>query len=170
MEGKEPSTGLIHPFCDEICWEVLLKNVLIFERIKEELRNGSGLLVAINEGYNKAFSAILDSNVTTFLTGAILYALGQGPVKGFAIVLMIGIASSFFSAVFITRVIVYWMSKKGGDKSSISFASPFAKNVLSDLNIDFLSKRKIAYLFSTGFIVVGLAVALISGLKFGDLG
>ncbi|AFL83287.1 protein-export membrane protein, SecD/SecF family [Belliella baltica DSM 15883] len=142
-------------------------NVLIFERIKEELRNGSGLLVAINEGYNKAFSAILDSNVTTFLTGAILYALGQGPVKGFAIVLMIGIASSFFSAVFITRVIVYWMSKKGGDKSSISFATPFAKNILSDLNIDFLSKRKIAYLFSTGFIVVGLAVALISGLKFG---
>ncbi|MFD2034128.1 protein translocase subunit SecDF [Belliella marina] len=142
-------------------------NVLIFERIKEELRNGSGLLVAINEGYNKAFSAILDSNVTTFLTGAILYALGQGPVKGFAIVLMIGIASSFFSAVFITRVIVYWMSKKGGDKSSISFATPFAKNVLSELNIDFLSKRKVAYLFSTGFIIIGLAVALISGLKFG---
>lgn len=142
-------------------------NVLIFERIKEELRNGSGLLVAINEGYNKAFSAILDSNVTTFLTGAILYALGQGPVKGFAIVLMIGIASSFFSSVFITRVIVYWMSKKGGDKSSISFATPFAKNVLSDLNIDFLSKRKVAYLFSTAFIVIGLAVALVSGLKFG---
>ncbi|MCH7415735.1 protein translocase subunit SecDF [Belliella sp. R4-6] len=142
-------------------------NVLIFERIKEELRNGAGLLVAINEGYSKAFSAILDSNVTTFLTGAILYALGQGPVKGFAIVLMIGIASSFFSSVFITRVIVYWMSKKGGDKSSISFATPFAKNVLSNLNIDFLSKRKVAYLFSTGFIIIGLAVALISGLKFG---
>ena len=87
-------------------------NVLIFERIKEELRNGAGLLASINAGYNKAFSAILDSNVTTFLTGAILYALGQGPVKGFAIVLMIGIASSFFSAVFITRVIVHWMSKK----------------------------------------------------------
>ncbi|HCX74784.1 MAG TPA: protein translocase subunit SecD, partial [Algoriphagus sp.] len=102
-------------------------NVLIFERIKEELRNGAGLIAAINSGYNKAFSAILDSNVTTFLTGAILYALGQGPVKGFAIVLMIGIASSFFSAVFITRVIVSWMSKKG-DKSSISFSSPIAKN------------------------------------------
>ncbi|MFN3802365.1 protein translocase subunit SecD, partial [Belliella pelovolcani] len=131
-------------------------NVLIFERIKEELRNGSGLLAAINEGYGKAFSAILDSNVTTFLTGAILYALGQGPVKGFAIVLMIGIASSFFSAVFITRVIVYWMSKKKGDKASISFSSPLAKNVLSELNIDFLSKRKVAYLFSTGIIVIGL--------------
>ncbi|WP_075350073.1 protein translocase subunit SecDF [Algoriphagus marinus] len=141
-------------------------NVLIFERIKEELRNGVGLLGAINAGYDKAFSAILDSNVTTFLTGAILYALGQGPVKGFAIVLMIGIASSFFSSVFITRVIVSWMSKKG-DKSSISFATPFAKNALSSLNIDFLGKRKVAYLISTGIIVVGLAIAAISGLKFG---
>ena len=71
-------------------------NVLIFERIKEELRNGAGLIAAINEGYKKAFSAILDSNVTTFLTGAILYALGQGPVKGFAIVLMIGIVYHSF--------------------------------------------------------------------------
>ncbi|WP_304517838.1 protein translocase subunit SecDF [Cecembia rubra] len=141
-------------------------NVLIFERIKEELRRGSGLIAAINEGYNKAFSAILDSNVTTFLTGAILYALGQGPVKGFAIVLMIGIASSFFSSVFITRVIVHWMSKKG-DKSNISFATPFARNVLGQLNIDFLSKRKIAYIISTTIIVIGLAIAAINGLKFG---
>lgn len=141
-------------------------NVLIFERIKEELRNGVGLIASINAGYNKAFSAILDSNVTTFLTGAILYALGQGPVKGFAIVLMIGIACSFFSAVFITRVIVSWMSKKG-DKSSISFATPFAKNALSSLNIDFLGKRKVAYLISTGIIIVGLAIAGLNGLKFG---
>ncbi|AKP50856.1 protein translocase subunit SecDF [Cyclobacterium amurskyense] len=141
-------------------------NVLIFERIKEELKNGSGILQAISSGYDKAFSAILDSNVTTFLTGAILYALGQGPVKGFAIVLMIGIASSFFSSVFITRVIVYWMSKKG-DKSNISFATPFAKNLFSDLNIDFLGKRKVAYLISTGIIVVGMILALTSGIKFG---
>ncbi|MFC5626528.1 protein translocase subunit SecDF [Algoriphagus winogradskyi] len=141
-------------------------NVLIFERIKEELRNGVGLIAAINAGYNKAFSAILDSNVTTFLTGAILYALGQGPVKGFAIVLMIGIASSFFSAVFITRVIVSWMSKKG-DKSSISFATPFAKNSLSSLNLDFLGKRKVAYLISSSIIVIGLGIAAVNGLKFG---
>ncbi|MDR7129968.1 SecD/SecF fusion protein [Algoriphagus sp. 4150] len=141
-------------------------NVLIFERIKEELRNGVGLLAAIDAGYNKAFSAILDSNVTTFLTGAILFALGQGPVKGFAIVLMIGIASSFFSSVFITRVIVTWMSKKG-DKSSISFATPFAKNALSALNFDFLSKRKVAYLISTSIIVIGLGIAAVNGLKFG---
>lgn len=141
-------------------------NVLIFERIKEELRSGAGLLAAINAGYNKAFSAILDSNVTTFLTGAILFALGQGPVKGFAIVLMIGIASSFFSSVFITRVIVSWMSKKG-DKSSISFATPFAKNALSALNFDFLGKRKVAYLISSAIIVIGLGIAAINGLKFG---
>ncbi|MDN3204292.1 protein translocase subunit SecDF [Algoriphagus sediminis] len=141
-------------------------NVLIFERIKEELRNGVGLLQAISAGYDKAFSAILDSNVTTFLTGAILYALGQGPVKGFAIVLMIGIASSFFSAVFITRVIVSWMSKKG-NQSKISFETPLAKNVLSKLNIDFLSKRRIAYMTSTAIIVVGLGIAAINGLKFG---
>jgi SecD/SecF fusion protein len=141
-------------------------NVLIFERIKEELRNGVGLMAAINAGYSKAFSAILDGNVTTFLTGAILYALGQGPIKGFAIVLMIGIACSFFSSVFITRVIVSWMTKKA-DKSSINFSAPFAKNALSSLNIDFLGKRKVAYLISTSIIVIGLGIAAFSGLKFG---
>jgi len=141
-------------------------NVLIFERIKDELKNGVNLLSAINAGYNKAFSAILDGNVTTFLTGAILYALGQGPVKGFAIVLMIGIACSFFSSVFITRVIISWMTKKG-DKSSISFATPFAKNSLSALNIDFMSKRKIAYIASTSIIVIGLGLAVVNGLKLG---
>lgn len=141
-------------------------NVLIFERIKEELRNGVGLMTAINAGYSKAFSAILDGNVTTFLTGAILFALGQGPVKGFAIVLMIGIACSFFSSVFITRVIVSWMTKKG-DKSSINFTAPFAKNALSGLNVDFMSKRKFAYLISTSIIVIGLGIAAVNGLKFG---
>lgn len=141
-------------------------NVLIFERIKEELRNGVGLMTAIEAGYNKAFSAILDGNVTTFMTGAILYALGQGPVKGFAIVLMIGIACSFFSSVFITRVLVSWMTKKG-DKSSINFTAPFAKNALKGLNIDFLSKRKLAYMASSTIIVIGLGIALVNGLKFG---
>ena len=141
-------------------------NVLIFERIKDELRNGVNLLSAIKIGYDKAFSAILDGNVTTFLTGAILFALGQGPVKGFAIVLMIGIACSFFTSVFITRVMVTWMTKKG-DKSSISFATPFAKNSLSALNIDFMSKRKIAYLASSSIIVIGLGLAVVNGLKLG---
>jgi SecD/SecF fusion protein len=141
-------------------------NVLIFERIKEELRNGVNLMAAIDAGYNKAFSAILDGNVTTFLTGAILYALGQGPVKGFAIVLMIGIACSFFSSVFITRVIVFWMTKKG-DKSTINFTAPFSKNALTGLNVDFMGKRKIAYVISTSIIVIGLVFAIFNGLKFG---
>ena len=141
-------------------------NVLIFERIKDELRNGVNLMSAINIGYDKAFSAILDGNVTTFLTGAILFALGQGPVKGFAIVLMIGIACSFFTSVFITRVMISWMTKKG-DKSSISFATPFAKNSLAALNIDFMSKRKIAYIASSSIILIGLGLAVVNGLKLG---
>src|SRR5690554_269484 len=127
-------------------------NVLIMERIKEELQNGAGLMRAINEGYDKAFSSILDANVTTFLVGAILYALGQGPVKGFAIVLMIGIVSSFFTAVFITRVIVHWMTKKG-DKSKMSFSLPFSRGLFSDLNIDFMSKRKFVYLIDRKSVV-----------------
>ncbi|OOG78879.1 protein translocase subunit SecDF [Algoriphagus sp. A40] len=141
-------------------------NVLIFERIKEELRNGVNLMAAIEAGYSKAFSAILDGNLTTFLVGAILFALGQGPVKGFAIVLMIGIACSFFSSVYITRVIVYWLTKKG-DKSTINFTAPFSKNALTGMNVDFMSKRKVAYLISSSIIVIGLAIAVFNGLKFG---
>jgi SecD/SecF fusion protein len=141
-------------------------NVLIFERIKDEIRNGVGLMNAIQIGYDKAFSAIFDGNLTTFLVGAILFALGQGPVKGFAIVLMIGIACSFFSSVYITKVIVSWMTGKG-DKSSLNFTAPFAKNALTSLNIDFLSKRKLAYTVSSTIIVIGLAIAAINGLKFG---
>lgn len=141
-------------------------NVLIFERIKEELRNGAGIKAAIGSGYSKAYSSIIDANVTTFITGMLLYILGQGPVKGFAITLMIGIACSFFSAVFITRVIVEAFSKKG-DKSKISFANAFSKNVLAGLNLDFLSKRKIAYLFSGAFITLGIIALIARGLTLG---
>ena len=88
-------------------------NVLIFERIKEELRNGAILKQAISSGYNKAYTSIIDANATTLLVGIILFNLGQGPVKGFAVTLIIGIICSFFSAVFITRVIVEYLSKKG---------------------------------------------------------
>src|SRR5690606_2984154 len=82
------------------------------------------------------------------------------------IVLMIGIASSFFTAVFITRVLVYWMSKKG-DQSKLSFSTPFSKNLFNDLNIDFMGKRKFSYMISTAIIIIGMVVALTSGLKFG---
>ena len=141
-------------------------NVLIFERIKEELRNGAGMKQAISAGYSKAFSSILDANVTTLIVGIILFAMGQGPVKGFAITLMIGIASSFFSAVFITRVIVEALTKKG-DKSKMSFSTSMFNNFLIGMNFDFLSKRKMAYLFSGTFITVGLIAMILNGITLG---
>ncbi|MCL4147373.1 UNVERIFIED_CONTAM: hypothetical protein GTU68_052822 [Idotea baltica] len=141
-------------------------NVLIFERIREELRNDVPLLQAISSGYKKAYSSIIDANVTTFLTGVILYWLGQGPVKGFAVTLMIGIICSFFSAVFITRVIITWMSKKGNE-SKISFETPMTKGWLTNLNIDFLGKRRMAYLTSGIIIAVGITIMATSGLKLG---
>ncbi len=137
-------------------------NVLIFERIREELRNGSGILNAISLGYSKAYSSIIDANVTTFLIGVIMYTLGQGPVKGFATTLMIGIASSFFSAVFITRVIATWMTKKG-DKSKISFDMFWSKNLLANLKIDFMSRRRMAYIFSGVFISAGMILLILEG-------
>ncbi|WP_462247229.1 protein translocase subunit SecDF [Ekhidna sp.] len=141
-------------------------NVLIFERIKEELRNGSGLKAAISSGYSKAYWSIFDANVTTLIVGFILFTLGQGPVKGFAITLMIGIVCSFFSAVFITRVIVEAFSKKG-DNSKLSFANAFSRNALTNLNFDFLSKRKLAYAFSMIFIGVGIVAMIVKGITLG---
>ncbi|MFT4737138.1 MAG: SecD/SecF fusion protein [Cyclobacteriaceae bacterium] len=141
-------------------------NVLIFERIKEELRNGAGIKQAISAGYQKAYSSIIDANVTTLITGIILYTLGQGPVKGFAITLIIGIVCSFFSAVFITRVIVEAFSKKG-DQSKITFANAFSRNAFINSKFDFLSKRKLAYIFSGTFITIGIVAMLIKGLTLG---
>ncbi|WP_420388149.1 protein translocase subunit SecDF [Roseivirga sp.] len=141
-------------------------NVLIFERIREELRNDVPLVQAISSGYQKAYSSIIDANVTTLLTGIILYALGQGPVKGFAVTLMIGIICSFFSAVFITRVIVTWMTKKGNE-SKISFETPVSKGLLSNINIDFLGKRRMAYMISSIVIVIGIAALSTNGLRLG---
>ncbi|MBL3656962.1 protein translocase subunit SecDF [Fulvivirga sediminis] len=141
-------------------------NVLIFERIREELRNGVKLKAAITAGYQKAFSSIVDANVTTLLTAVILFALGQGPIKGFAITLMIGIICSFFTAVYITRVIVEWWTKKG-DESKISFETPFSKNLMSNMNIDFMGKRRMAYMISAVVIVIGMALVFIQGLNLG---
>ncbi|MBO3699380.1 protein translocase subunit SecDF [Roseivirga sp. E12] len=141
-------------------------NVLIFERIREELRNGIPLLQAISSGYKKAYSSIIDANVTTFLTGLILYFLGQGPVKGFAITLMIGIICSFFSAVFITRVIVTWMTKRGNE-SNISFDTPLSRGWLTNINIDFLGKRRLAYMISVIVIAVGAIALSTNGLRLG---
>ncbi|MEM9338263.1 MAG: protein translocase subunit SecDF [Bacteroidota bacterium] len=141
-------------------------NVLIFERIKEELRNGAGLKAAISSGYKKAYWSIFDANLTTLIVGLILFWLGQGPIKGFAITLMIGIACSFFSAVFITRLIIEAFSRKG-DKSKLSFANAFSKNALTGLKADFLGKRKLAYFFSIIFIGVGVTAMFTKGISLG---
>ena len=95
-------------------------NVLIYERIREELTNGKGIRLAITDGYNSAYSSIIDANVTTLLTGIILYTFGTGPIKGFATVLFWGILISMFTAIFVTRTIFnYFASRKGLTKLSI---------------------------------------------------
>ncbi len=142
-------------------------NVLIFERIREELHVGTLMKTAIQRGYQKAYSSILDSNLTTFLTGAILYMLGQGPVRGFATTLMIGIISSFFSAVFITRVIMDSLVRRG-QEHRLTFAFAYSKNLLRNLNIDFLKLRRWAYVASTAFICLGFGLmARQGGLSLG---
>ncbi|MCW5911934.1 MAG: protein translocase subunit SecDF [Cyclobacteriaceae bacterium] len=141
-------------------------NVLIYERIKEELRLGRKLREAISKGYNRAFTTIFDSNLTTLITAVALFVLGQGPLKGFAIVLMIGIATSFFSAVYISRVIIEWMARKGDD-AKISFDTPLARIVKERRNFDFIGFRKKAYLVSGAIIVTGFVLIIIQGLNLG---
>ena len=137
-------------------------NVLIFERIREEMAQGMKVLPAISRGYDKAFSAIFDSNLTTGVTGFILYYFGSGPVKGFAVTLMIGIACSFFSAVFISRLFIERMSKKN-EGQGLSFETFVSKGLLQNVSFDFVSKRKMAYFFSGILIVVGFATVFIQG-------
>lgn len=141
-------------------------NVLIYERIREELRHGKRLREAINVGYRRAFSAIFDSNLTTFLTGMFLFIFGLGPLKGFAIVLMIGIGTSFFSAVYISRVIIEWMVRKGDD-AKISFETGISWVIRPDMMIDFVSMRKRAYIFSSVVIIIGFVLIAIQGLNLG---
>jgi SecD/SecF fusion protein len=142
-------------------------NVLIFERIREELRGGLSLKAAINKGYQKAYSSIIDANVTTLLVAIVLYVMGQGPVKGFAITLIIGILCSLFSAVLITRVIIDWMTAKG-DASKMSFDTAFSRNLFKGGDINFMGMRKKAYIFSGVVIAVGLvALVLNNGLNMG---
>ncbi|MEQ1584422.1 MAG: protein translocase subunit SecDF [Cyclobacteriaceae bacterium] len=141
-------------------------NVLIYERIKEEMRLGRKLREAINKGYERAFTTIFDSNLTTMITAAALFFLGQGPLKGFAIVLMIGIATSFFSAVYISRVIIEWMVRKG-DEAKVSFDSPMARMVKKRREFDFIGFRKKAYLFSGAIVVIGFILIAVQGLNFG---
>ncbi len=129
-------------------------NVLIFERIKEELAKGKGKAQAVADGFSNALSSILDANITTGLTAIILFIFGSGPIKGFATTLLIGIVTSLFTAIFITRLLVDWYVAKKG--RSLDFSTGITKNLFKNMNINFLGKRKIAYVIS--FILVGVGV------------
>ena len=139
-------------------------NVLIYERIKEELNKGKGLKESVNDGFSGALSSILDANVTTLLTGIILYIFGTGPVKGFATTLMIGIVTSLFSAIFITRLLIEWYIN---NEKKLTFNTNITKNWFKDINIDFLKKRKMSYAISGIILVIGLGSLFTNGLNYG---
>lgn len=139
-------------------------NVIIFERIREEIAKGKGLKLAIAEGYQRSYSAIIDANVTTLITAFILLAFGIGPVKGFAVILSIGIFSSFLTAVLVSRIFMDGLTS--GDKG-MSFSTKLSEGVLQNSKFEFLSKRKIAYAVSTILIVVGLVSIGVRGFNLG---
>ena len=139
-------------------------NVLIFERIREELAKGKSQKDSIKDGFNNALSSILDANITTGLTGLILLVFGTGPIKGFATTLLIGIATSLFTAIFITRLFIDGYGKNG---KSLAFSTPITKKWFQNVNVNFLKKRKIAYVISAAIIAVGLGSLFTQGLDQG---
>ena len=139
-------------------------NVLIFERVREELKKGKGLRKSVSDGFNNALSSILDANITTGLTALILFIFGTGPIKGFATTLLIGIGTSLFTAIFITRILVDSRNDKG---KNVSFSTKTTKEFLSNINLSFLQKRKIAYLISALLIIISLISLFSKGLNQG---
>jgi SecD/SecF fusion protein len=128
-------------------------NILIFERVREELALGKSTAQSIKEGFKHAMSSIIDSNVTLAILAVILYVFGSGPVQGFATTLFIGICTSLFSAILITRVIFEWMLER---KMEIPFDNNFTRNAFKNIHIDFVGKRKVYYAISTVIIVLGV--------------
>lgn len=139
-------------------------NVLIFERVREELAKGKGLKDSIADGFGNALSSILDANITTGLTALILFIFGTGPIKGFATTLLIGIGTSLFTAIFITRLLIDWYVNKGGN---LNFSTPVTKNLFRNINIEFLKKRKVAFIISGILIAVSLGSLITAGLDQG---
>ena len=130
-------------------------NVLIYERIREERRAGKGLRKAIEDGFGNAISAIIDSNVTSFLTGAILAIFGTGPIKGFAVTYMIGIISSFLTAVFVCRLLLEAYAKKENAKE-LNFTTKLMQNFLQNTAANFIGARKVTYILSGVLVLVGI--------------
>ncbi|AQG81447.1 protein translocase subunit SecDF [Spirosoma montaniterrae] len=139
-------------------------NVLIFERIKEELAEGKGFKLAVADGFKNALSSIIDSNVTTFLTGVILFIFGTGLILGFATTLIIGILTSLFAAIFITRLILEYYIRNG---KTLSFSSSWAANLFKDSNFDFVSRRKLYYTVSSVIIALGVISIIFKGFGLG---
>ena len=139
-------------------------NVIIYERIREEIRAGKGIRLAIADGYKNAYSAIIDGNVTTILTGVVLYIFGSGPVQGFATTLIIGILTSLFSAIFISRIIFIWLLDRN---KSINFGSKLTLNAFSKLHFDFIGVRKIFYIASLTVILIGIISLFTQGVQYG---
>ncbi len=139
-------------------------NVLIFERIREELGKGKGLKQSVGDGFSNALSSILDANITTGLTALILFVFGSGPIKGFATTLLIGIATSLFTAIFITRMLVDSRLSKG---KILDFSTTLTKNLFSKLSIRFLQKRRVAYFVSASFLLFSLYSLSTNGLNQG---
>ena len=139
-------------------------NVLIYERIREELTGGKGIRLAIKDGYNNAYNAIIDANVTTLLTGIILYTFGTGPIKGFATTLIIGILTSLFSAIFITRLVI---SRRLNKNKELRFSTKLTDGAFKNTAIDFLGKRKRFYILSSVIILLGIGSLVTKGLNYG---
>ncbi|MBL7925953.1 MAG: protein translocase subunit SecDF [Bacteroidia bacterium] len=139
-------------------------NVLIYERIREELTAGKGLRLAISDGYKHALSAIIDSNVTTFLIGVVLYVFGTGPIQGFATTLCIGILTSLFCAIFITRLIFEWRLSKN---KAISFSTKLSEGAWKSINIDWVKNRKWYYILSGVVIAIGIVSMVTRGFDYG---
>ncbi|MFN4973292.1 MAG: protein translocase subunit SecDF [Bacteroidota bacterium] len=139
-------------------------NVLIYERIKDELKNARSMKNAVADGYANANSSIIDANLTTLLAGFVLYVFGTGPVQGFAITLIIGILSSMFTAVLLSRVITEWRIDKG---HVVKFARSFSEKAFQNINYDWVGKRKVFYLFSSAIIIAGLISMFTKGFSLG---
>ena len=139
-------------------------NVLIFERVREELYRDKGLKQSVSDGFSNALSSILDANITTGLTALILFIFGSGPIKGFATTLLIGIITSLFTAIFITRMLV---ERHISSNKDLAFSSSLTKNLFRNLSISFLSKRKISYLVSGTLIFIALGSLFTRGLNQG---
>jgi len=138
-------------------------NVIIFERIREELRAGKGIKLAVRDGYKNAYSAIIDGNVTTIITGIVLYMFGSGPVQGFATTLIIGILTSLFSAIFISRLVFEWALNKNW---KITFDNKYTRNFLTNTHINFIGLRKKMYVFSLIVIGAGIVSMVTKGFSW----